>query len=219
VPSPDHRCRRVPEIHVHHDGQTILRSSDAGQNLHRDLVLRVGATGIEPVTPRLQGESEGRLMPAQRTAWLHDLRERRSGRVWRCLHERAQWFPPMVPGRSGTPGGSPAAGMLEGNVIGQHPGPLPRSDQRARRESARTSQVGRVSPNMPGNVVSLVAPDDSEGHDPRQDRVVASPVDTKLGPRWARGSEPWPVMSARVWDGVGGAGGGKGRAGGSRVSG
>src|SRR6266498_4566630 len=44
-------------------------------------------------------------------------------------------------------------------------------------------------------------------------------VDTKLGPRWARGSEPWPVMSARVWDGVRGAGGGKGRAGGSRVSG
>ena len=40
-----------------------------------------------------------------------------------------------------------------------------------------------------------------------------------LGPRWARGSEPWPVMSARVWDGVRGAGGGKGRAGGSRVSG
>jgi hypothetical protein len=44
-------------------------------------------------------------------------------------------------------------------------------------------------------------------------------VDTKLGPRWTRGSEPRPVMSARVWDGVRGAGGGKGRAGGSRVSG
>jgi hypothetical protein len=39
---------------------------------------------------------------------------------------------------------------------------------------------------------------------------LADPADTKLGPRWARGSEPRPVISARVWDGVRCSAAGKG---------
>ena len=34
------------------DGQAIIRPNEAGQNLHPDLVFRVGAAGFEPATPR-----------------------------------------------------------------------------------------------------------------------------------------------------------------------
>ena len=47
-------------------------------------------------------------------------------------------------------------------------------------------------------------------------------TDTKLGPRWARGSEPWPVRLARACDGVGcvvGRACGPGTAGGGGLAG